>query len=133
MRRAVLFAFAVACCATASVVAQEAGPRVETMTFCTSVEERQPVGADTTFAAATDKVYCLTKIIGMEGEATVTHVWFHGDTEVARVELPVRSSAWTTWSSKQMLPAWSGAWRVEVLDSQGTVLRSQSFTLSAAP
>lgn len=129
MRRSLLAAFIVACCVAAIALAQEAAPGVETMTFCTNVEERQPVDPDTTFAADTEKVYCLTKITGVEGESSVTHVWFHGDEEMARVELPVRSSSWTTWSSKRMLPAWSGTWHVDVLDAAGNVLKSQEFTL----
>jgi len=133
MRRALLAALAVACIATGTALAQETTPSVDTMTFCKAVEERQPVEADTTFAADTEKVYCFTKITGVEGESTVTHVWFHGDEEMARVELPVRSASWSTWSSKRLLPGWAGSWRVDVLDAGGTVLKSLEFTLGETP
>jgi hypothetical protein len=117
----------------AGALAQETAPSVETMTFCTAVEERQPVAADTTFAADTEKVYCFTKILGVQGESTVTHVWFRGDKEMARVELSVRSASWSTWSSKRLLPEWAGTWRVDVLDASGSVLQSQEFTLAEMP
>ena len=133
MKRSLLATLIVACVAVASATAQETTPRVETMTFCKAIEERQPVDADSTFAAETEKIYCVTKITGVEGESTVTHVWFHGEEEMARVELPVRSSSWTTWSSKRLLPAWAGTWRVDVLDAGGSVLESMSFTLSGTP
>ena len=131
MKRFLLAALAVVW--IGSAMAQETSPGVETMTFCTAVEERQPVAADSAFAVDTDRVYCYTKIVGVEGESTVTHVWFRGDKEMARVELPVRSASWTTWSSKRLLPEWAGTWRVDVLDASGSVLQSLEFTLGTTP
>jgi hypothetical protein len=65
----------------------------------------------------------------MDGESSVTHVWYYENEEMARVELPVRSPNWRTWSSKSILPAWSGQWKVDILDPNDEVLVSESFTI----
>jgi hypothetical protein len=39
----------------------------------------------------------------------------------------VRTPAWRTWSSKTLLPEWTGEWMVEVLTSDGTPLESVIF------
>jgi hypothetical protein len=44
--------------------------------------------------------------------------------------LPVRSSNWRTWSSKTVLPQWVGQWQVEVLDRDGTLLKTIAFSLN---
>ena len=72
---------------------------------------------------------CFTKITGVDGESSVTHVWYHGDEEMGRVELPVRASMWRTWSAKTILPGATGQWRVDMLSAAGDVLKSASFTV----
>jgi hypothetical protein len=102
---------------------------VETMAFCTSVEDRTPVGESAAFDNDVGLVYCFTKIVGAEEPTKVFHVWYHGDVEMAKVELPVNSVAWRTWSTKQILAPWTGAWRVDVQTADGTVLRSAEFAV----
>ena len=43
------------------------------------------------------------------------------------VVLPVRTSEWRTWSSKTLLPEWTGEWMVEVLSKDGTPLENLIF------
>lgn len=105
---------------------------VPVIALCTEVQDREPVGEANTFAEDIGTVCCFTKIIGVEGESAVTHVWYHGDTEISRVELPVRSASWRTWSCKTIAPEATGAWRVDVLDANGNVLKSATFTIGAA-
>lgn len=105
---------------------------VEAVTFCASVEDRAPVGEASAFGSDVGRVCCFTKIIGAEEPATVFHVWFHGDEEMARVELAVNSASWRTWSTKKVLASWTGLWRVEVQTEDGTVLESAEFTVRPA-
>ena len=94
---------------------------------CTSIVDRMPQGADTAFSATAGAVYCWSKITGAtSGEATVTHVWLHEGTEVARVELAVRSVAWRTWSQKNLYGK-TGNWEVRVTDSAGNLLGAAKF------
>ena len=113
----------------ASVVnAQEAaGLKVEEMIFCTGVEDRQPVGADTLFVNTVENIYCFTKISGAEGETTISHLWFFNDEQKAKVDIAVKGKTWRTWSSKQILKEWTGNWRVDVVDVDGNILLSKTF------
>jgi len=105
---------------------------VETIVFCTSVEDRAPVGESAAFDSDVAAVCCFTKIIGAEEPAPVFHVWFYGDEEMAKVELAVKSASWRTWSMKKVLPSWTGLWRVEVQTDDGTILESADFTVRPA-
>ena len=95
--------------------------------ICTSVEERIPVGVDTSFAGDVEKLYCFTKITSNQDEGSIFHVWVYNDKIMARVELSTKAKVWRTWSSKRILPSWTGKWRVDVEAPDGTVLGSKEF------
>lgn len=105
------------------------GMEIQEAIITTGISEREPIDQVTTQPTSVGKLYCFTRIVGADDETRVTHVWYRGDQEMARVQLPVRSSNWRTWSSKSILPDWAGAWRVEVLDATGNPLTTVAFTL----
>jgi hypothetical protein len=107
----------------------EQGIVIKSMAVCTGIEDRQPVGADTLFFNTVERLYCFTHVTGAEDTVTVTHVWYMGDKEMARVDLAVKSPSWRTWSSKRILPGWTGAWRVDVLSEDGKLLESRAFKI----
>lgn len=100
---------------------------VEAFEFGTDVQDREIVNADTVFSSDVERIFCLTHVTGMEEESTLTHIWYLDNQEMASVELPVRSSDWRTWSSKTILPDWTGEWSVDVHDSEGNLLMSKSI------
>lgn len=111
-------------------LAQESdGLTVEDIRICTSVEDRQPIGADTSFDRDVGKLSCFTKLSGDQDSATIYHVWYYNDKEMAKVELSIRAKIWRTWSNKNILDTWTGNWRVDVLSSDGEVLGSMEFTI----
>jgi len=127
MRRILVVAAVLIAAAAVSASAQESGLSVEKMIFCTGIEDRLPIGENTQFFESAERIYCYTRINGAADTLQVTHVWFYGDVEKARVDLTVKSASWRTWSSKKMLPAWSGAWRVDILGPDEKVLLSREF------
>ena len=102
---------------------------VEDIQICTSVEDRQPMGADTSFAKDVGQLYCFTTLGGDQDSATIYHAWYYNDQEMAKVELNKGAKTWRTWSSKRILDTWTGTWRVDVLSSDGSVLGSIEFTI----
>ena len=98
-------------------------------TITTAVAHRAPVDLVASVQADVGRLYCFTRITGAGGDTRITHVWYRGAKEMARVTLPVRSADWRTWSSKRILPGWAGAWRVDVLDAGGNLLRSLPFVV----
>jgi hypothetical protein len=103
--------------------------KVSTIQIATSIENRRPVGVDTSFAANVGRVFCFTQIKGAADTTKISQVWYYKDQEKARVELDVRSNNWRTWSSKAILQSWTGPWRVMVVDADGTVLATTSFKI----
>jgi len=76
---------------------------------------------------ASGRLYCFSQIDGATADTKVAHVWFYGTREMARVELPVRSSRWRTYSSKKILPQWTGDWRVQIVAADGRLLGELAF------
>ena len=91
------------------------------------METRSVTGPAATFAADGDRIYCLTRVHGMEPPATVTHAWYYEGKTMARVDLNIGSENWRTWSYKSFLSEWTGNWEVKVLDAEGMVLGSAGF------
>jgi hypothetical protein len=102
---------------------------VAELVFCTAVEEREPVGVDTTFNNSIEQVFCYTTILNAATDGLVTHVWYHNDKEMARVDLNIKGDRWRSWTSKRIIPEWHGTWRVDVLSADGAILKSASFTV----
>ena len=93
----------------------------------TGVENRQPVGAAETFPASVGKVYAWMSVTGAADQA-IQVVWTHGS-HTFNVPLEIGGSPWRTWSSKTILPIWTGEWTVQVLDAQGSSIASATFTI----
>ncbi len=137
-QKQVLLAMALMLLATGGL-AQEADPgstpqkaaATVRITFGTDIdrENRELVGESTAFSAGIERITCLTLIQGLEAPSSVTHVWYRDGKTMARVDLNVASATWRTWSSKRLLPHWTGHWEVKVLDSDGRVLGSADFTV----
>lgn len=106
-----------------------AGLSVAEGVITTQVVDHAPIDELESYPAQLGKLFCFTRIIGAEGETTVTHVWFYQDQEMARIDLPVRSSSWRTYSSKNILPQWAGDWKVQVLDDAGLEIGVIPFKL----
>ncbi len=111
------------CCAAddASVL------RIEKAVICRDVVDRTPVGSGDVMSGDVKKIYCFTKVLGAEGETEVTHNWYYKGSLRSSVVLPVRSSAWRTWSYKTISPEMTGQWMVEILSEDGTPLDSIIF------
>jgi hypothetical protein len=115
--------------AVTAASAAAAGLQVESAVICEQVVDREPVDVGSSFPATIGKLYFFTKIVGAEGNTQVTHVWYYGDSERARVTLSVRASNWRTYSSKRIQAHETGAWRAEVLDSDGNTLATARFEI----
>ncbi len=109
-----------------------AGIRVVDQQICTSVVDRVPQGSDSTFQAGLEGLTCFTKVSQAEAPTTITHVWLHGDKEMARVPLNIGASSWRTWSTKKLQLHWTGEWTVEVRDAEDKLLSTRRFRVTGA-
>jgi Protein of unknown function (DUF2914) len=96
-----------------------------------SVTDRVPQDTGIAFPDTVGTLVFFTKISGAPAgaETVVHHVWFHGDAQVADIELHIAGSPWRTWSRKTVPADWKGAWHVEVRDASGAVLKRVDFTV----
>jgi DUF2914 family protein len=83
---------------TTQAATQESAPaiKVDEMSVCTSVEEKQPVGADTAFVKTVGQLFCFVKLSGESDATSIYHSWIHNDKEMAKVELSVKGKTWRT-------------------------------------
>ena len=95
----------------------------------TAIVDREPVDSVEAFPIQNGKLYCFTRIIGAEDSTVVYHVWYREEQLMSRVELPVNSPDWRTWSAKRFLEDWPGNWHVEIQDANGNRLRKVDFLL----
>lgn len=107
---------------------QPSGVAVDEAAVCLEVVDREPVGTAERFAADVGTLACFTRITGGGGQVVV-HAWIHEGTTRARVELEVGSDSWRTWSTKQILPSWTGSWEVKIMTPDGQVLKTVPFTV----
>jgi hypothetical protein len=90
---------------------------------------REPVGAGNSFSADAETVFCFLEARDISEETIVSFVWYHGENEMAVVDLPlVQGSRWRTFSSKK-LAGLTGNWRVELHDSEGHILETVTFSV----
>lgn len=118
--------------ATAQTETAAAATMKAEIQICTSVADRNPVGAGTAFAPETDQIFCWCRITGGAGEQMITHVWSYGGKVMAEVPLTVKGESWRTWSAKKILPSWTGGWEVSVKDGAGNTLATAAFTVGEA-
>ena len=110
--------------------AQEAASlEVAVASICTDVVDREPVGAGDAFEVSLGRVYCFTTIVGAHNPTEVTHVWYFGDIERARVNLAIKASSWRTYSSKRIQGHEIGDWHVDVLGPEGELLKTLQFKI----
>ncbi len=116
---------------TTAVVAEEPTLVLEDIQICTAIEDREPAGAGTVFSNDLEKIYCFTKITGAEDTTSVNHVWYMGDTQLASVNLPIKSASWRTWSSKTIGMS-LGKGHVDIVSEEGDLLGKAKFEIKAA-
>lgn len=97
-----------------------AEPSVARAQFTSAVMDREPVDELRTASVGSGRVRFFTELRGLEGREVV-HRWEHRGQVMAEVVIPVGADRWRAWSSKRLLPAWTGIWQVSVV-TDGEVL-----------
>ena len=95
--------------------------------FTIGIDNREPViMVDSISADSYNSISFFTELTGMTGE-TVTHQWMFDDKVMFEKSFEVGSDRWRVWTSKTLLPDWTGTWTVKVLNEDGAVLERKSF------
>ena len=95
--------------------------------FTTGIDDHEPVSMIVSIDSKTsNSISFFTEINNMSGQ-TVTHQWTHHDKVMFEKTFEVKAARWRVWTSKTLIPSWTGTWTVNVLDNERTLLASKSF------
>ncbi len=108
-------------------VVVRSGIRIKDAVVCQEVVDRLPIGTGDVFDKGTGKVFCFTRVVGLNDGGDIIHNWYYKGTLKSTTRLSVGSSNWRTWSSKSINPEFTGEWMVEVLTEDGRPLESLIF------
>ncbi len=114
----------------AAAVAKETGAfAITRMAVGTGVENREPQGTAEKFPLDTEKVYCFLEAANIPKDMEITLVWFNGDKEIGKFNLPLKQGPkWRTWAFKN-LRGLKGDWKVEAREPDGKVLKDVKFKI----
>jgi len=94
--------------------------------FTTAIQEREPVDMIDTLSTDQTQVSYFTELNDLTGK-NITHQWVYNDKVMFEKIFLVGGARWRVWSSKTLLPGWTGQWTVNTLDEDRTPLQSQVF------
>ncbi len=116
----------------APLCAADSGIKITELAVTTKIVKGNPIDLVRRISSSSVKsLYCFTRTTAPAGTDTaITHVWYNGDEKVGEYVLPVKGEKWRTYSKKNIQKGWSGDWRVEVLDSDGTLMKTIKFRMN---
>jgi hypothetical protein len=103
------------------------GIRVEDAVICRDVVSLDPVGSGDVFTSDLKKLMCFTRVVGAKEDIEILHNWYFEENLLASIPLHVGSDNWRTYSSKTILPEHKGEWKVEIVMSDGQLLKKIYF------
>lgn len=95
--------------------------------FTIGVDNREPVlSVDSISSGSYTSISFFTELNNLSGH-NVTHQWTYDNKVMFEKTFEVKGDRWRVWTSKTLIPGWTGSWTVNVLDDDRTVLASKSF------
>lgn len=105
--------------------------RVARAIFTSAIVDREPVDNLTEVSGDAQRVFFFTDLRELAGQI-VTHRWEYNGKVMAEVTFKVGDGArWRVYSSKNLLPEWSGQWTVVVSNENGWPLDTRVFDYTA--
>jgi hypothetical protein len=115
----------------ASSMEQVSSEHVTRAVFTTRMENREPADTVTSLSNDHHKIYFFSELSGLAGQV-VTHRWEYQGKTMAEIKFNVGGPRWRVWSSKTLLPQWTGEWRVTIIDGSGNKVGEGTFNYTSA-
>jgi len=122
---------AAAASAPATSMESASSEHVARALFTSEVQNREPTDTVTSLSNDKNKIYFYSELTGLGGQ-TVTHRWEYQGKTMGEVKFNVGGPRWRVWSSKTLLPQWTGEWRVSIIDGSGNKVGEGTFNYAAA-
>jgi hypothetical protein len=95
--------------------------------FTIGIDNREPVlDLDSIDSSTYTTISFFTELKDLSGH-NITHQWRHDDKIMFEKTFEVKGPRWRVWTSKTLIPSWTGQWTVKVLDDDRSELASRSF------
>jgi hypothetical protein len=95
----------------------------------TAIVNREPADEVTSINKNQERIYFFTEFTGSKGQL-IKHRWEYQGKVMAEVNFNIGSSQWRCYSSKNILPEWTGTWTVSVVDDKNQVLAKTHFEVT---
>lgn len=99
--------------------------------FTTEIAEREPTQNLQKLTNDNGQVMFFTELRDMSGQ-TALHRWEYDGKVVAEIEFNVKGPRWRVWSSKSLVPEWTGDWKVSVVNGAGDVISEKNLSYEVA-
>lgn len=103
--------------------------KISEFAIAKTVEQLTPKEISESFSSSVSRLYAFCKVTGAQEVINIMHNWYYENKLMAEVRLSVKSKNWRTFSSKKILPEWTGQWRVDITTEDGLVLSTLKFTI----
>jgi len=117
--------------APAAGMADGSSEHVARAVFTSEVENREPTDTISSLSNDHNKIYFFSELTGLGGQV-VTHRWEYQGKTMAEIKFNVGGPRWRVWSSKTLLPQWTGEWRVSIIDGSGNKIAEGTFNYTNA-
>ena len=99
--------------------------------FTRDIDEREPTENLQSLTNENGQVKFFTELRDMSGQ-TALHRWEYEGKVVAEIEFNVKGPRWRVWSSKSLVPQWTGDWKVSVVNGAGEVISEKNLSYDVA-
>jgi len=99
--------------------------------FTRTIDEREPTENLENLTNENGQVKFFTELRDMSGQ-TAIHRWEYDGKVVAEIEFNVKGPRWRVWSSKSLIPQWTGDWKVSVVNGAGEVISEKNLSYDVA-
>lgn len=104
--------------------------RLSQAVICETLDNFKPFNTGVVFSVQTGSIMCYTAFDHVPAQTAIFHDWIRQDRLIFRKKLVLKTPSWSSVSSIQLREADKGAWRVEVRDGEGTLLRVLRFSIT---
>ena len=95
--------------------------------FTVGIDNHEPVSDVSSINSESfTSISFFTELNELDGH-NITHQWTFNDKIMFEKTFEVKSPRWRVWTSKTLIPSWTGIWTVNVLDEDRSLLSSSSF------
>jgi hypothetical protein len=107
-----------------------ARPTLVKAVMCETIEGYAPVNTAVVFSIERGRISCYTEFDPVPEKTHIHHKWYRRGTLVTVKRLTINPPRWSSFTSVQLRDADKGPWRVEVTDSDDTLMRTLRFSIT---